>query len=90
LKRNGSPDLAQHRHQVGRIHIPLLTLECCDLLTMTKSTVIEVTMEPEGVGTIDLSSTAVLIIDMQVRKNHSYSMYHFSSQIWPSFPQLHV
>jgi hypothetical protein len=34
---------------------------------MTKSTVIEMAMEPEGVGTIDLSSTAILIIDMQVR-----------------------
>jgi hypothetical protein len=34
---------------------------------MTKSTIIEMAMEPEGVGTIDLSSTAILIIDMQVR-----------------------
>jgi hypothetical protein len=28
---------------------------------------IELKMEPEGVGMIDLSTTAILIIDMQVR-----------------------
>ena len=38
--------------------------------TMTKSTIIEIAnMAPEGVGTIDLSTTALLIIDMQVRRH---------------------
>ena len=36
---------------------------------MTKSTIVEIAnMAPEGVGMIDLASTAILIIDMQVSR----------------------
>ena len=38
-------------------------------------------MEPEGVGTIDLSTTALLIIDMQVRTIHTCGMLSRAEQI---------
>jgi hypothetical protein len=50
---------------------------------------LQLSMKPEGIGTIDIATTALLMIDMQVRlqlcilfHRYRYFLLFFSTQPW--------